>query len=313
MPPTIARITSTDWVHDPHADCAAHLSTVLVVHEYDIRTASVLPALDSIDEMLRVIVVVFTTAGADVHDGARLSRLFAQAGIGSPEGTDVAGRMEPLSTGRTMRSVSDRSPTILRMGGGCFLTSVGTAEDLVLGRQVRVLQQVDDLDVIPARQPVRAGALQVCERADARGRSARSLVEPQLPGLPGRCRWLGLHHRCCHRRRAAGSSLLLRHRRRCDLPSAECPWPLGRLGIGRQALFAVRDPLQLGLLRGDLVLQRGQLRLPVHDAPPKFSFAVLQSSCCCSLASRSPLSWLSRAEPVITPAGPTYTSTSSIP
>ncbi len=74
----------------------------LVVQDYDIRTASVLPTLDSADELLRVITGAFTAAGADVHVGARLSQLFAQAGIGTPDGTDVAGRIEPLSTGRTM-------------------------------------------------------------------------------------------------------------------------------------------------------------------------------------------------------------------
>ena len=31
---------------------------------------------------------------------------------------------------KSRRSVSERSPTILRMGGGCILTSVGTARTL---------------------------------------------------------------------------------------------------------------------------------------------------------------------------------------
>ncbi len=51
-----------------------------------------------------------------------------------------------------------------------------------------------------------------------------------------------------------------------------------------------------------LVLKRGSR---VLDVDP--------SSRYCSLASRSPPSWLSRAEPVSTPSAPTYTSASSIP
>ena len=42
----------------------------------------------------------FGAAGADVSAGARLPQLFAQAGVGAPDGTDVAGRIEPLATGR---------------------------------------------------------------------------------------------------------------------------------------------------------------------------------------------------------------------
>ena len=51
--------------------------------------------------------------------------------------------------------------------------------DLVVDRHARVLQQVHDLDVVPARQPVGAGALEVCERADARGRAP-----PYTPVVP---------------------------------------------------------------------------------------------------------------------------------
>ena len=83
--------------------------------------------------------------------------------------------------------------------------------------------------------------------------------------------------------------------------------------MGCQALFAASDPLELGLLRGELVLQRGQLRLPVPDARSSSRSRRCSSSRYGSLASRSPISWLSRAEPVSTPSGPTYTSASSIP
>jgi SAM-dependent methyltransferase len=68
----------------------------LLVQDYDVRTVSVLPALESVDEFARVVVDAFLAAGCDVHVGARLPELFARAGIGTPDGTDVAGRIESL-------------------------------------------------------------------------------------------------------------------------------------------------------------------------------------------------------------------------
>jgi ubiquinone/menaquinone biosynthesis C-methylase UbiE len=81
----------------------------LIVQDYDIRSVGVLPALDSVDELVRVLLGAFTAAGCDVYAGARLAQLFAQAGIGSPDGTDVAGRIEPLATGRALLEHSVRS------------------------------------------------------------------------------------------------------------------------------------------------------------------------------------------------------------
>ena len=72
----------------------------LVVQDYDIRAISVLPDLASFSEVGRVITDAFDAAGADVYVGARLSQLFAQAGAGIPDGTDVSGRVEPFGTGR---------------------------------------------------------------------------------------------------------------------------------------------------------------------------------------------------------------------
>jgi ubiquinone/menaquinone biosynthesis C-methylase UbiE len=90
----------------------------LIMQDYDIRSVGVLPALDSVDELVRVLLGAFTAAGCDVYAGARLAQLFAQAGIGSPDGTDVAGRIEPLATGRALLEHSFRSvlPTALAYG-----------------------------------------------------------------------------------------------------------------------------------------------------------------------------------------------------
>jgi SAM-dependent methyltransferase len=81
----------------------------LIVQDYDIRATGVLPALDSVDELLRVINGAFDAAGCDVSAGARLAQLFAQAGVGNPDGTDVAGRIEPLASGRALLEGSFRS------------------------------------------------------------------------------------------------------------------------------------------------------------------------------------------------------------
>jgi hypothetical protein len=69
----------------------------LAVQDYDLQSVSVQPALDSFEEVGRVIIETFTAAGCDVHVGTCLPDLFAQAGIGAPDGTDVSGRLEPLA------------------------------------------------------------------------------------------------------------------------------------------------------------------------------------------------------------------------
>lgn len=90
----------------------------LVVQDYDLRSAGVLPALDSADELMRVVTGAFTAVGCDVHTGARLPQLFTQAGIGDPDGTDVTGRIEPLASGRIILEGIFRSvlPTALAHG-----------------------------------------------------------------------------------------------------------------------------------------------------------------------------------------------------
>ena len=68
----------------------------LLVQDYDLRSVGTLPSLESVDELGRVVIDAFAAAGCDVHVGARLPELFARAGIGAPDGTDVSGRLEPL-------------------------------------------------------------------------------------------------------------------------------------------------------------------------------------------------------------------------
>jgi ubiquinone/menaquinone biosynthesis C-methylase UbiE len=90
----------------------------LLVQDYDLRNISTLPELDWGEEMLRIMIGAFGAVGADVSAGVRLPQLFAQAGVGTPDGTDVAGRIEPLASGRTILEGSFRSvlPTALAHG-----------------------------------------------------------------------------------------------------------------------------------------------------------------------------------------------------
>ena len=70
----------------------------LLVQDYDLRGCGALPALASLDEWSRVVSGAFSAAGCDVAAGTRLPLLFEEAGIGAPEATDLAGRLEPLVT-----------------------------------------------------------------------------------------------------------------------------------------------------------------------------------------------------------------------
>jgi len=74
----------------------------LVIQEYDLRPISVLPPLTSVEEAVRVVIGAFDAAGCDVRLGARLPAAFAEAGIGEPDGTDVAGRLDPFAVGVRM-------------------------------------------------------------------------------------------------------------------------------------------------------------------------------------------------------------------
>ena len=90
----------------------------LLVQDYDLRSVGTLPQSDWDAELLRVLTGAFGAAGADVSAGARLLQLFVQAGAGTPDGTDVAGRIEPLATGRMIMEGAFRSvlPTALAHG-----------------------------------------------------------------------------------------------------------------------------------------------------------------------------------------------------
>jgi SAM-dependent methyltransferase len=70
----------------------------LAIQGYAARTIDVAPRLDTIAELRRVVIETVAAAGRDPDLGHQLPLLLAQASVGAPDGTDVAGRLEPLST-----------------------------------------------------------------------------------------------------------------------------------------------------------------------------------------------------------------------
>ena len=73
--------------------CGGHL----VIQDYDARTIDVLPPLEPVSEFRRVLIETITAAGGRADVGHQLPLLLAEAGVGAPDGTDAAGRLESLS------------------------------------------------------------------------------------------------------------------------------------------------------------------------------------------------------------------------
>lgn len=90
----------------------------LVLHDYDVRAVDVLPDLESVQEFKRVIMAAFTEGGCDPHIGRRLPLLLQEAGIGTADGTDVAGRLETMRSGAWLFAEVYRSilPLAVRLG-----------------------------------------------------------------------------------------------------------------------------------------------------------------------------------------------------
>jgi ubiquinone/menaquinone biosynthesis C-methylase UbiE len=90
----------------------------LLVQDYDLDRADVLPPTASATETVRLIVATFEALGCDVRAGMRLPLLFAEAGVGDPDDTDVAGRLEPFGTGLAMLEHTLRSVLPAAYGHG---------------------------------------------------------------------------------------------------------------------------------------------------------------------------------------------------
>jgi len=81
----------------------------LVIQDYDLTTADVLAPAPGAGDTVRVMHRAFEAAGCDIRTGAALPMLFAEAGVGTPDGTDVAGRLVPFREGHGMLSAVVRS------------------------------------------------------------------------------------------------------------------------------------------------------------------------------------------------------------
>jgi SAM-dependent methyltransferase len=68
----------------------------LVVQDYDLAGVGSVPRQPLDDELAGFILRGFTAAGCEVRAGALLPRLFQEAGLGLPDATDVAGRLDRL-------------------------------------------------------------------------------------------------------------------------------------------------------------------------------------------------------------------------
>jgi SAM-dependent methyltransferase len=99
----------------------------LVVQDYDLSPIGVVPTTASAEETKRLILGTFLALGCEVRAGIRLPLLFAEAGIGAPDGTDVAGRSEAFAAGRPMLDQVLRS--LLPVACARGLTSAAHVEE----------------------------------------------------------------------------------------------------------------------------------------------------------------------------------------
>jgi SAM-dependent methyltransferase len=74
----------------------------LVIQDYDMSAVGAAPPLPSVDRVGEVIVRSFEAAGCEIRAGSLLPRLFIEAGVGVPDGTDVTGRLDRLADSAQM-------------------------------------------------------------------------------------------------------------------------------------------------------------------------------------------------------------------
>jgi SAM-dependent methyltransferase len=91
---------------------------VLVVQDYDMRSVGGYPPSPLVDEWRRVFLGAYAAAGRDVGLGVRLPALFAEAGIGAPEATDVTGRLGTMADSAGMLAATFRSIAPLAIAQG---------------------------------------------------------------------------------------------------------------------------------------------------------------------------------------------------
>ena len=90
----------------------------IVIQDYDFRTMDCYPELEAYAEFDEVFFEVYRKSGRDTRIGHKLPVYFAQAGIGLPDGTDVAGHLMSLDQTRGMVQAVYRSvlPRAIELG-----------------------------------------------------------------------------------------------------------------------------------------------------------------------------------------------------
>lgn len=76
-------------------DCVKPGGTLLI-QDYDMSYTHIYPPIWVFDEFQRVLLRTFDAGGKDYRIGSRMPRLFVEAGIGPPSGTDVYGIIASL-------------------------------------------------------------------------------------------------------------------------------------------------------------------------------------------------------------------------
>jgi SAM-dependent methyltransferase len=91
---------------------------ILVVQDYDTSAMDTWPRLACWDEFTRVMDGVFEHTGGDPRCGLHMPRHFIDAGIGAPDGTDVASVLAPLADtkGFFQASYTSALPAAIRFG-----------------------------------------------------------------------------------------------------------------------------------------------------------------------------------------------------
>jgi SAM-dependent methyltransferase len=74
----------------------------LVVQDYDLVSACAVPAAPGAEAVAALVIESFTAAGCDVRAGLKLPTFLKEAGVGTPDGTDVSGLLVPLEQGAQM-------------------------------------------------------------------------------------------------------------------------------------------------------------------------------------------------------------------
>ena len=108
---------------------------VMLIQDYDASAGGVWPPLATWEEFERVYYGVLEKAGKDPWIGRKLPLHFAAAGVGEPDGTDVAGLLRPLAeVGGMFQAVyQSLRPMGLRLGltteadGQAFLAEIADA------------------------------------------------------------------------------------------------------------------------------------------------------------------------------------------